>query len=72
MNIIHIFLLKSIRIYQIGISPWIGKNCRYIPTCSNYMIQSLTKYSLFKAILISLKRIFRCNPWGNSGYDPIK
>ncbi|AEU09089.1 membrane protein insertion efficiency factor YidD [Blattabacterium sp. (Cryptocercus punctulatus) str. Cpu] len=72
MNIIHIFLLKSIRIYQIGISPWIGKHCRYIPTCSDYMIQSLIKYSFYKAILISLKRICRCYPGGNSGYDPIK
>ncbi|WP_185856054.1 membrane protein insertion efficiency factor YidD [Blattabacterium cuenoti] len=66
------FLLKSIKFYQIGISPWIGKNCRYFPTCSDYMIQALKKYSIFLALFIVFKRIIRCQPWGKSGYDPIK
>ncbi|AER40865.1 MAG: membrane protein insertion efficiency factor YidD [Flavobacteriales bacterium] len=71
MKIIKIFLLKSIRFYQLVISPWIGRNCRYIPTCSDYMIQSLTQYNFTIALKMSLKRIFRCNPWGKSGYDPV-
>ncbi|WP_185860716.1 membrane protein insertion efficiency factor YidD [Blattabacterium cuenoti] len=71
MKIIRIFFIKIIRLYQIGISPCIGNNCRYIPTCSNYMILSLKKFHFFKAILISAKRFVKCNPWGASGYDPI-
>ncbi|WP_185867141.1 membrane protein insertion efficiency factor YidD [Blattabacterium cuenoti] len=67
-----IILINIIILYQIGISPWIGNNCRYIPTCSNYMIISLKKWNIFKAIYISIKRIIRCNPWGSSGYDPVK
>ncbi|WP_185866589.1 membrane protein insertion efficiency factor YidD [Blattabacterium cuenoti] len=71
-NVFNIFLLKIVQFYQIGISPWIGKHCRYIPSCSDYMIQSLTTYSFYRAILIIFKRIIRCHPWGKSGYDPIK
>ncbi|WP_185870502.1 membrane protein insertion efficiency factor YidD [Blattabacterium cuenoti] len=73
-RIIYIFLLKSIKFYQIGISPWIGKNCRYIPTCSDYMIQSLKRdnNNIFQAFFIGLKRIIRCHPWGKSGFDPVK
>lgn len=72
MKIFIIFFIKIVRFYQIGISPWIGNNCRYIPTCSNYMILSLKKWNLFKAFFMSIKRIIKCNPWGSSGYDPIK
>ncbi|WP_185851572.1 membrane protein insertion efficiency factor YidD [Blattabacterium cuenoti] len=72
IKIVKIFLLKSILFYQIGISPWIGKNCRYIPTCSDYMIQSLKKEkNIFQAFIIGLKRILRCHPWGKSGFDPV-
>ncbi|WP_185872223.1 membrane protein insertion efficiency factor YidD [Blattabacterium cuenoti] len=70
MKIIIKFFIKSIQLYQMCISPWIGNHCRYIPTCSYYMIQSLKKYNIFVAIFISLKRIIKCNPWGDSGFDP--
>ncbi|WP_185857952.1 membrane protein insertion efficiency factor YidD [Blattabacterium cuenoti] len=72
MKIIRIFFIKIVKFYQIVISPYIGNNCRYIPTCSNYMILSLKKFHFFKAIFISVKRIIKCNPWGAWGYDPIK
>ncbi|AGW85804.1 hypothetical protein K645_126 [Blattabacterium sp. (Nauphoeta cinerea)] len=69
MKIAKILLIKIIRLYQIGVSPWIGNNCRYIPTCSNYMIFSLNKWNFFKAIFLSIKRIIKCNPWGPSDYN---
>ncbi|BAM99878.1 membrane protein insertion efficiency factor YidD [Blattabacterium cuenoti] len=72
MKIIKILFIKIVKLYQIGISPWIGNNCRYIPTCSNYMILSLKKWNLFKAIFISIIRIIKCNPWGPSDFDPKK
>lgn len=45
--------------------------CRYTPTCSQYTIDALEEYGLFKGSFLALKRIIRCNPWGSSGYDPI-
>ena len=63
-----IFLIK---IYQNIISPLFPPTCRYTPTCSEYAIQSLKKYGLFKGIYLSIKRIVNCHPWGGSGYDPI-
>ncbi|WP_238892326.1 membrane protein insertion efficiency factor YidD [Blattabacterium cuenoti] len=60
-----------VRLYQFFISPFIGKNCRYIPSCSEYMILSIKKYNILKAIWITIIRIMKCNPWGKSGYDPI-
>ena len=68
-----IFFIKT---YQIVISPFLGKNCRYLPTCSEYTIEALKEYGLIKGLFISLKRILSCHPikilGGGSGYDPIK
>ncbi|WP_185871644.1 membrane protein insertion efficiency factor YidD [Blattabacterium cuenoti] len=72
MKIIKNFFIKVIRLYQMLISPWIGNNCRYIPTCSNYMILSLKKWNLIKALFLSVGRIIKCNPWGSSVYDSKK
>ncbi|WP_185873844.1 membrane protein insertion efficiency factor YidD [Blattabacterium cuenoti] len=72
MKFLKIFILSGIFFYQKGISPLIGKNCRYIPSCSNYMKQSLLKYNIITAFFMIFKRIIRCHPWGNKGYDPIK
>jgi len=63
-----IFLIK---IYQVVISPTIGSNCRFNPTCSNYAIESLKKHGLFKGLYFSFIRISKCHPWGKSGDDPV-
>lgn len=68
MKIIIIYLIKF---YQLTISPLIGKNCRYSPTCSNYCILSLKKYGLIKGSYLSIKRILSCHPFGGSGHDPV-
>ncbi len=47
------------------------KQCRYIPTCSNYAIESINTYGSIKGSFLAIKRILRCNPWGGSGYDPV-
>ncbi|MCR5645948.1 MAG: membrane protein insertion efficiency factor YidD [Bacteroidales bacterium] len=60
-----------IRLYQITLSPWLGKACRYTPTCSNYGIEALQKYGAFKGGWLTVKRVLSCNPWGGSGYDPV-
>ena len=64
-------LILLIRFYQQVISPHLGANCRYTPTCSAYAIQALQKHGLLKGSWLALRRILRCNPWGGSGYDPV-
>ena len=65
------FLILLIRIYQVTLSPFIGKSCRYIPTCSNYGIEAIQKYGVFQGGWLTFKRVLSCNPWGGSGYDPV-
>jgi putative membrane protein insertion efficiency factor len=64
-------LILFVRIYQYTLSPFIGRSCRYTPTCSQYSIDALKKYGAFKGGWMGLKRIVSCNPWGGSGYDPV-
>ena len=64
-------LILLIRIYQVTLSPFIGRSCRYIPTCSNYGIEAIKKYGAIKGGWLTFKRILSCNPWGGSGYDPV-
>ena len=65
------FLILMIRAYQLLLSPILGENCRHVPTCSQYSVQAIKEWGSLKGLWISLKRIFRCNPWGTKGYDPI-
>tara|TARA_X000000368_G_scaffold418354_1_gene417724 strand:+ start:2372 stop:2593 length:222 start_codon:yes stop_codon:yes gene_type:complete len=60
-----------IKFYQLFISPILGLNCRFTPTCSNYAIESLKKRGLFVGMYLSLTRISKCHPWGGSGHDPV-
>ena len=71
MNPINWLLIKLIRFYQLFISPLLGKNCRYEPTCSAYSIEALKEHGAIKGSYLSTKRIFSCHPWGGSGYDPV-
>lgn len=63
--------LAIIRFYQLFISPFLGANCRYTPTCSQYGKEAILKYGPFKGGWMALKRIARCNPWGGHGHDPV-
>lgn len=64
-------LIFLIRIYQYLLSPLLPKSCRFQPTCSTYAIQALKVHGLFKGSGLAIHRIFRCHPWGKSGYDPV-
>tara|TARA_B100000427_G_C15359463_1_gene529180 strand:+ start:385 stop:621 length:237 start_codon:yes stop_codon:yes gene_type:complete len=66
----YIFI-KIIKLYQVTLSPLLGSNCRYQPTCSNYTIESIQKWGIFQGLLLSFKRIMKCHPLGSSGYDPV-
>ena len=72
LNKIIIFpLLIIIKVYQLIISPILRGNCRFLPTCSEYAIESLKSHGLIKGSILTIKRIGRCHPWGGHGYDPI-
>jgi len=59
------------KLYQLIISPWLGPQCRFTPTCSQYGIEAFKKYGPIKGLWLTLKRIARCNPWGGHGHDPV-
>jgi len=60
-----------IRAYQLLISPMLGANCRFSPTCSQYGLEAIQRYGPFKGGWMALKRISRCHPWGGHGHDPV-
>ncbi|MDO4779468.1 MAG: membrane protein insertion efficiency factor YidD [Bacteroides sp.] len=64
-------LLLPIFFYRAVISPITPPSCRYTPTCSKYAIEAIKKHGPIKGFVLAVKRIFRCHPWGGSGYDPV-
>ena len=71
MKFLGFILIVPIKIYQILISPLIGPNCRYHPTCSQYSIEAINKHGPLKGTWLAIKRISSCHPWGGSGHDPV-
>lgn len=63
--------LAAIRFYQRRISPLLGARCIYIPTCSEYAFQAISRYGLARGGLLALRRILRCHPLHAGGYDPV-
>lgn len=64
-------LLGLVRAYRCAISPVLGVNCRYQPTCSEYAAEALRTHGGVQGGWLALKRIGRCHPWGGAGYDPV-
>ncbi len=60
-----------IDMYKLCISPFLGNNCRFYPTCSAYMKEAITYHGAAKGLYLGLKRILRCNPFFPGGYDPV-
>ena len=63
--------IKLIRLYQISLSPYIGQNCRYHPTCSNYTMIAIERFGLWNGSILGFRRICRCRPGGGQGSDPV-
>ena len=63
-------VILAVRIYQFTLSPLLGRQCRFEPTCSHYMIGAIEKYGAVRGTLKGLWRIIRCNPFCAGGYDP--
>ncbi|MGH1375152.1 MAG: membrane protein insertion efficiency factor YidD [Alphaproteobacteria bacterium] len=58
-----------IRIYSFLVSPWLGRNCRFSPTCSCYAQQALDKHGFFKGVFLAIRRILSCQPWSKKKWD---
>jgi uncharacterized protein len=69
-NLPGLIMILAVRIYQLTLSPWLGRNCRFHPSCSRYFIQSVQKYGAIKGGFRGVMRICRCHPWHPGGYDP--
>jgi uncharacterized protein len=63
-------LIGAIRLYQVTLSPLLGPACRFEPSCSRYMVESIKKYGAWTGIGRGLRRVLRCHPWNPGGYDP--
>ncbi|MFK7968399.1 MAG: membrane protein insertion efficiency factor YidD [Rickettsiaceae bacterium] len=66
----HILIL-FIKFYQFFISPWLGKNCRFYPTCSEYAYESISTYGTIKGLFFAFRRLLKCHPFADGGYDPV-
>jgi putative membrane protein insertion efficiency factor len=64
-------LISLLRAYQYAISPLLGRNCRYFPSCSEYAVEAVQKHGAIKGGWLGAKRVCRCHPWHPGGYDPV-
>ena len=76
MKLFKDIIIKSIKLYKTFISPYLGNNCRYLPTCSEYFIESVQEEGILKGTAKGIKRILSCHPikflGGGEGFDPVK
>lgn len=64
-------LLALIGFYQVALSPWLGRRCRYEPTCSAYAAEAIALHGVCRGVVLAARRLGRCHPWGGMGYDPV-
>lgn len=64
-------LIGFIKAYQVVLSPWLGGQCRFMPTCSVYAEEALRRFGAGRGAWLTVKRLAHCHPWGGSGYDPV-
>jgi hypothetical protein len=70
-NCLSFVAIKSLKGYQLVLSPWIGNQCRFTPSCSNYAIGAYTHFNFIKASWFTIKRVCKCNPWHEGGIDEV-
>ncbi|MBK9218204.1 MAG: membrane protein insertion efficiency factor YidD [Uliginosibacterium sp.] len=64
-------LIAILKLYRFALSPLLGSNCRFHPSCSVYAIEALHKHGLLAGLKLSIWRVLRCNPWCAGGHDPV-
>lgn len=71
MSLLARAFLLIIRFYQVTLSTLMGKECRFYPSCSHYAADAIRQYGALRGGWIGMRRIVRCNPWNQGGYDPV-
>ena len=64
-------LIAPLRFYRYAISPMLGRNCRFYPTCSEYAIEAVERHGALRGGLLAAKGVGRCHPFNRGGYDPV-
>lgn len=64
-------VLIPIYVYRYTLSPLIGRDCRFLPTCSQYTIEAIRTHGVWSGIMLGIRRIGCCHPWGGGGHDPV-
>jgi putative membrane protein insertion efficiency factor len=65
------WLLGAIRLYRRYLSPALGRNCRFIPTCSAYAAEAIERHGAFRGSMLAVRRVGRCHPFRDGGLDPV-
>ncbi len=65
------FLVVLVKAYRYLVSPMLGVNCRYLPSCSEFAIEALEKHGVTKGVWLAARRVLRCHPWHAGGHDPV-
>ena len=68
---VSVFFILLIKTYRLFLSPFVGSNCRFDPTCSEYGIRAFKEYTPIRAFGLLIKRVFRCHPFTSGGTDPL-
>lgn len=64
--------VAAINVYKKYVSPLKGRTCRFYPSCSQYAAEALEKYGVLKGSLLTVRRLLKCHPFNDGGYDPVK
>ena len=70
-RVLRALILRIIRFYQRALSPLLGNNCRFHPSCSQYTYEAVERYGAAQGTWMGLRRICRCHPWHQGGFDPV-
>ncbi len=70
-RVLGLAISGMIRVYQLLVAPILPPSCRYYPSCSHYAAEAVARHGPGRGLLLAVRRLLRCHPWGGSGYDPV-